>query len=133
MNAIHAMHGQAPHRRTLTVRVVEDRSRVRVEVEDVGPGIPEEDRPRLFNAFFTTKTDGLGLGLPICRSIIDQHGGEINCEHLGTGTRFEFSVPIIMQQATSAPHPPGPPTIQLGQLNRRAARPRSGARSATGR
>ena len=94
MNAMHAMHDRTPDQRVLTIRVAEDRNHVRVEVEDEGPGIPEHDRARLFDAFFTTKTNGLGLGLPICRSIIDQHGGEIDCEHLATGTRFEFSVPI---------------------------------------
>jgi PAS domain S-box-containing protein len=101
MNAMHAMHDQTPDRRLLTVRVAEDRDRVRVEVEDTGPGIPELDRPRLFDAFFTTKANGLGLGLPICRSIIDQHEGEIDCEHLASGTRFVFSVPIGKQSKMS--------------------------------
>jgi PAS domain S-box-containing protein len=132
MNAMHAMYDQTPDQRMLTVRVVEDRSCVRVEVEDVGPGIPEQDRPRLFNAFFSTKTDGLGLGLPICRSIVDQHGGEIDCQHLATGTRFEFSVPIARQRKTSAPRRPDPRLMQSTRLRPRAERPRSGAKSATG-
>jgi PAS domain S-box-containing protein len=105
MNAMHAMHDQRPDRRLLTVRVAQNGDHVRVEVEDLGPGIPDQDRARLFNAFFTTKTDGLGLGLPICRSIIDQHEGEIDCEHLTSGTRFVFSVPIAKQERTSAPSP----------------------------
>jgi PAS domain S-box-containing protein len=103
MNAMHAMRDQALNRRVLTVRVVEERGGVRVEVEDAGLGIPEPDRSRLFNAFFTTKTDGLGLGLPICRSIIDQHGGQMDCEHLARGTRFVFSVPIERSLTTGAP------------------------------
>jgi C4-dicarboxylate-specific signal transduction histidine kinase len=98
MNAMHAMYDQKLDRRLLTVRAAEDRNRVRVEVEDLGPGVPEHDRARLFNAFFTTKADGLGLGLSICRSIIDQHEGEIDCEHLATGTRFAFSVPVAKQR-----------------------------------
>jgi PAS domain S-box-containing protein len=98
MNAMHAVHGQTPDRRVITARVAADGNRVRVEVEDVGPGIPEDDRAQLFNAFFTTKADGLGLGLSICRSIIDQHGGEIECEHLAAGTRFSFTVPITEQR-----------------------------------
>ena len=101
MNAMHAMHDVPPSRRMLTVRVVENDGRVQVEVEDAGSGIPESDRRRLFNAFFTTKVDGLGLGLPICRSIIDQHGGEIDCEHLATGTRFVFGVPIAQTQVSA--------------------------------
>jgi C4-dicarboxylate-specific signal transduction histidine kinase len=101
MNAMHAMHGETRGQRVLKVRVAEARDGVRVEVEDGGPGIPDRDRARLFNAFFTTKTNGLGLGLPICRSIIDQHGGKIDCEHLASGTRFIFSVPIISQKKMS--------------------------------
>jgi PAS domain S-box-containing protein len=101
MNAMHAMQDQTANGRVLTVRVVDDRYRVRVEVEDTGPGIPKQDRARLFDAFFTTKTTGLGLGLSICRSIIDHHGGEIDCQHLPTGTRFVFSVPIAEHKAHS--------------------------------
>jgi signal transduction histidine kinase len=63
----------------------------------LGPGIPEGDRPRLFDAFFPTKADGLGLGL----SIIDSQGGEIDCEHLTTGTRFLFTVPVVDNQSVS--------------------------------
>jgi nitrogen-specific signal transduction histidine kinase len=104
-----------------------------VEVEDSGVGIPEQDRARLFEAFFTTKTDGLGLGLPICRSIIDQHGGEIDCEHLATGTRFEFSVPMAEQREASAPHRSDPPAIQLRRHDPRAERPRSRSKSVASR
>jgi signal transduction histidine kinase len=103
------------------VRVAEDRRGVRVEVEDGGRGIPEPDRSRLFNAFFTTKIDGLGLGLPICRSIMDQHEGEIGCEHLASGTRFVFSVPIEKPLAISPPQRPDPPARlshpAMGQTN----------------
>ena len=98
MNAAHAMRGEAPDRRWLTIHAAKDGDRVRVEVDDLGPGIPKADRARLFNAFFTTKADGLGLGLSICRSIIDQHGGEISHEHLAPGTRFAFSVPVAAQR-----------------------------------
>jgi PAS domain S-box-containing protein len=105
MNAMHAMHDQTRDQRVLTVRVAEDSNTVRVEVEDTGPGIPEHDRARLFDAFFTTKTNGLGLGLSICRSIIDQHGGEIDYKHLATGTRFVFSVPIARQRKVSDASP----------------------------
>jgi PAS domain S-box-containing protein len=92
MNAMHAMRDEAPDRRELTIRTARDGDQIRVEVEDLGPGIAEVSRARLFNAFFTTKSDGLGLGLSICRSIIDDHGGEIHCESLAVGTRFAFSM-----------------------------------------
>jgi C4-dicarboxylate-specific signal transduction histidine kinase len=99
LNAAHAMREQAPGRRQLVIRAAKDGDRVRVEIEDSGPGIPEADRARLFNAFFTTKEDGLGLGLSICRSIIDYHRGEIRYEPLATGTRFVFRVPVADQPA----------------------------------
>jgi len=99
MNAIHAVRDQPPDRRQLTVRVIDDRDLVRVDVEDLGSGIPEANRANLFEAFFTTKDEGLGLGLSICRSIIDNHGGEIGCEHLDTGTRFLFSVPVVDRES----------------------------------
>jgi len=102
MNAIHAVRDQTPDRRQLTVRVKEDRNFVRVDVEDLGPGIPEGNRANLFDAFFTTKDEGLGLGLSICRSIIDNHGGEIDCEHLATGTRFLFTLPVVDNEPVSA-------------------------------
>jgi PAS domain S-box-containing protein len=98
MNAMHAMRDESPKRRELTLRTADDGYRIRVEVEDLGPGIPEVSRRRLFDAFFTTKADGLGLGLSICRSIIDYHGGEIHCESLAVGTRFAFSIAKAEQQ-----------------------------------
>jgi C4-dicarboxylate-specific signal transduction histidine kinase len=98
MNAMHAMRDESPNRRELTIHVAEDGDRIRVEVGDLGPGIPEANQARLFNAFFTTKADGLGLGLSICRSIMDYHGGEIHCEPLAVGTRFAFSIVKAEQQ-----------------------------------
>jgi PAS domain S-box-containing protein len=98
MNAMQAMRDETPNRRELTIRAAKDDDRIRVDVEDLGPGIPEASRARLFNAFFTTKDDGLGLGLSICRSIIDYHGGEIHCEPLAVGTRFAFSVPLAKHE-----------------------------------
>ena len=102
MNAMHAVRDQKPDRRRLTVRGTKDGDRVQVEVEDLGSGVPEADRAHLFNAFFTTKSDGLGLGLSICRSIIDQHGGKIRYEPLTRGTRFAFSVPVAEHQRSEA-------------------------------
>lgn len=64
-------------------------------VEDGGPGIDPTHLPRLFGGFFTTKDTGLGMGLPICRSIIEAHEGQIladNNSALG-GARFSFALP----------------------------------------
>jgi signal transduction histidine kinase len=122
MNAIQAMHDQPPDRRELTVRVAQDSSHVQVEVDDLGPGIPDHDREHLFDAFFTTKVDGLGLGLSICRSIIDQHEGEINCEHLAKGTRFVFRMPVIERRQSRDPprlaqHGPSPDLMNQQMLH----------------
>jgi PAS domain S-box-containing protein len=66
-----------------------------VSVRDYGPGIPEELRERLFDQFFTTKEEGLGMGLTIVRSIIEAHAGEIVAENVeGGGARFCFILPI---------------------------------------
>jgi signal transduction histidine kinase len=65
-----------------------------VEVEDTGPGIPEEIREKIFDPFFSTKKDGTGLGLAIAARIIDKHGGVLEFEtHHGRGTVFRIVLP----------------------------------------
>jgi signal transduction histidine kinase len=66
-----------------------------VSVRDHGIGISEEMSPRLFEQFFTTKPDGLGMGLAIVRSIVEGHGGTIEAENAeGGGARFHFTLPV---------------------------------------
>jgi two-component system sensor kinase FixL len=68
---------------------------VRASVRDYGVGISEEMRDRLFDPFFSTKTEGLGMGLAIVRAIVESHGGTITAENAdGGGTRFEFVLPV---------------------------------------
>lgn len=76
MNAIEAMSGPSDVPRELLVRSGTDESKdVVISVQDSGPGIDPENLDHLFEAFYTTKPQGLGMGLPISRSIIEAHGG----------------------------------------------------------
>jgi PAS domain S-box-containing protein len=94
-NAIDAMR-EAPAS-TRKVEVVTERNgdgEIRVSVRDYGVGIPVEVQQRLFEQFFTTKEEGLGMGLAIVKSIIEAHGGKIAAENVeGGGARFYFSLP----------------------------------------
>lgn len=76
-NALDAVAAVPQPRRRVTVRTARDGQRVTLLVEDSGRGSAEPDLERLFQPFFTTKPDGLGLGLSICRSIIEAHGGRL--------------------------------------------------------
>jgi signal transduction histidine kinase len=71
-------------------------ARVVVEITDTGPGIPPEQFPRLFQSFFTTKRGGMGIGLAMCRSIIEAHGGTIEAANLPDGGAcFRFALPVV--------------------------------------
>ena len=67
---------------------------VEISIADTGPGLPEQVRARLFQPFVTTKQGGMGVGLSVCRTIIEGHGGELRAEDApGGGTVFRMSVP----------------------------------------
>ena len=95
MNAIEAMNGIHDRRLELTVKVDRTQSgEVVVAVTDRGPGIKQAELDRVFKAFHTTKSASLGMGLPICRSIIEAHGGKLWAEsNIGPGITFKFTVP----------------------------------------
>ena len=97
-NAIDAM-GDAP-KRALHIAVAEDDGdMVRFTVSDTGPGVPETVLERLFQPFVTTKPDGMGIGLSICRGIIMAHGGRIWAENPPEGgARFIFTLPTADQE-----------------------------------
>ena len=68
---------------------------VRIVVTDNGPGIPDDLRDRVFLPYFSTKTTGMGLGLPIVHQIVSDHGGRIRVEdHPPRGTRFTIELPV---------------------------------------
>ena len=93
-NSIDALSGCET--RTITVATVPQSDMVEVVVSDNGPGLPEEVRERVFEPFVSTKPDGIGIGLSICRTIVEAHGGKIAVD-AGTkiGTGFRFSVPVF--------------------------------------
>jgi signal transduction histidine kinase len=97
VNAIDAMRsvGDRPRLLTLSSRADAGLGRVWVEIADTGPGVAIPDQDRIFENFFTTKPEGIGLGLPISRSIIESHAGSMSVRASQPfGTVFEFSLPI---------------------------------------
>jgi signal transduction histidine kinase len=95
MNAIEAMIGANDCARDLLIRTRKlDSGGVFVAVRDSGPGLAPATLDHLFDPFYTTKPSGLGLGLSICRSIIDAHGGRLSAtSNEPHGATFEFSLP----------------------------------------
>ncbi|MGC3968830.1 MAG: ATP-binding protein [Pirellulales bacterium] len=92
-NAIEAM-SQVDGEHHLEIHARNADGAVRVNVVDTGPGLATEMCGRLFHPFQTTKAEGLGLGLPICRSLIEAHGGEIDAvANAGQGMTFYFIIP----------------------------------------
>lgn len=96
LNALNALSDAPDNRRLIRIEAKRaDAERVLVvSVEDSGPGIPTEALPRLFEPFFTTGADGLGMGLAICRRILEAHGGSIQGENTSKGARFSFTLPL---------------------------------------
>jgi signal transduction histidine kinase len=96
LNAIQSMSGVADGNRELQISIDAGPSEgsVRVGVRDTGPGLSQESLPRLFEPFYTTKPEGMGMGLSICRSIIEAHGGRL-CAIPGEpqGALFHFTIP----------------------------------------
>ena len=95
VNAIQSMSGVEGGNRELHISTAHiEPEGVCVAVRDTGPGLRPESLPRLFEPFYTTKPDGMGMGLSICRSIIEAHGGRLwatGCEP--RGALFQFTVP----------------------------------------
>ncbi|MDM9627538.1 ATP-binding protein [Rhizobium sp. S152] len=93
-NAAQAMADGQAWNRTLAVRARESGERVTIEVEDSGPGVDPKVRERLFESFYTTKASGIGMGLAICRSIMEAHGSMIELQSSKyLGARFSFGLP----------------------------------------
>jgi two-component system sensor kinase FixL len=106
-NSIEAM-GEAPPPRNLLVTTLvapaaAEESMAEVSVSDTGPGLAPEIQAQLFQPFQTTKAKGMGLGLSICRSIIDAHGGRLQAiPNPDRGVAFRFTLPLVDQDGSDA-------------------------------
>lgn len=97
MNAIEAMEGIPETERRLSINIGDTLSgHVFFEVQDYGPGISSELAARIFEPYFTTKTQGLGMGLKICRNIIESAGGALRFFNEDAGARFRFTLPRLV-------------------------------------
>ena len=104
MNGIESMEGVTDRARTLVIRSTSDRlddlPAVRVTIEDAGTGLAGQEPERVFKPFYTTKPDGLGMGLSISRSLIEAHAGRLwATANPGHGTTFQFVLPALSARA----------------------------------
>jgi signal transduction histidine kinase len=103
INGMDAM-SPSPTNSHLEIRLQRVGDRGLLAVQDSGVGLPAELIPRLFERFFSTKPNGMGMGLAISRSLIEEHGGSIWVEsQLGTGTTFFVSLPLVPLADRSLP------------------------------
>ncbi|MCH8622327.1 PAS domain S-box protein [Undibacterium sp. TS12] len=104
MNASEVVSGLDASRRMIEINTrLTPEEQVEVSVNDHGPGVPDALRTKIFEAFYTTKSNGMGLGLSICKNIIEAAGGQLWCEnhgvHAGTGASFRFHLPVNKESA----------------------------------
>jgi C4-dicarboxylate-specific signal transduction histidine kinase len=102
MNGVEAMQAVADRPRELVIRSGQDEThQVHVSVTDCGVGISAENADRLFNAFFTTKASGIGMGLSICRSIVEAHDGRLwATANVPYGAKLQFTLPVNVTSAS---------------------------------
>jgi signal transduction histidine kinase len=107
LNAADAMSGVDDRPRQAVIRTERlDSESVSLTVQDVGVGLDAQSAEKLFEAFYTTKSDGMGIGLSISRSIIENHGGRLwGRPNDGPGVTFAFSVPYTSEGEPAAPGP----------------------------
>ncbi len=99
-NSLEAMEGGRNSRELLVRTLLKDPETLMVEIKDSGCGIPEENMKKLFTHFFTSKPDGLGMGLSISRSIVEAHGGRLEAKNNpDRGATFYFTIPIEKKMA----------------------------------
>ena len=89
-NAMNAMESDG----TVTIEYEEKDNKTSIMISDTGPGIPLEVMPNLFKPFFTTSSSGTGLGLPICRKILNNHNGDLTVYNSKNGAVFTITLPV---------------------------------------
>jgi signal transduction histidine kinase len=100
LNGLEAMREPHAGPRTLVIRTARDGAALRVTVEDSGPGITEKDLGHIFEPLYTTKTEGLGMGLAIVRTIVNAHGGAVGAENNPAGgASLRFTLPVNREAA----------------------------------
>jgi signal transduction histidine kinase len=104
INGMEAMHQIPDGHRYLSIEaephVSDGKALILISVTDSGIGLLAEDQPRLFEAFYTTKTEGMGMGLAISRSIVEAHGGRLwATPNAGPGATFQFVLPAPTPRA----------------------------------
>jgi signal transduction histidine kinase len=97
MNSIEAMRSTPGQKRAIFVETGKRPEGVFIEIRDLGPGVLATRSERIFEPLFTTRTDGLGLGLPISRSIAEAHGGSLSVIPATGGAVFQFLLPITAE------------------------------------
>ncbi len=101
MNAVHAMSESPPDKRRVCIQARRHgEEMVSISVEDTGPGIDPDSLATIFEPFFTTRSDGLGMGLAICRRIVEAHGGQIWAENTDSGACFSFTLLVATTEQT---------------------------------
>jgi two-component system, LuxR family, sensor kinase FixL len=102
LNGMDALNGVSPQDRCVSVTARLDGTQtVEIAVSDTGHGIPADKLAHVFDPFFTTKPNGIGMGLPISRTIVEAHGGRLWAENNnGGGAAFRFTLPIAEEAAT---------------------------------
>jgi PAS domain S-box-containing protein len=99
-NAIEALEGVAENDRTVTIQTTASANgNIEVAVEDTGPGLSREVADRLFMPFFTTKPNGMGMGLSISQSIVQAHGGRLWAANRSRGAVFRFNLPAASEES----------------------------------
>jgi len=111
MNGIEAMTAISDRPRILTIiSGPAEAGGIMIAVEDTGPGIDPADADRIFEPFFTTKPSGMGMGLSICRTIVEAHGGHLWASPRSPyGTIFRLTVPATAESSPESRQDPGAP------------------------